>query len=69
MIEFSSPYLIPAIFMFFVLCVGFGIGAIWSNITLCVSAWSSTQHDEHAKAALRWLLLIVPSLIGIFVIL
>jgi Na+/H+ antiporter NhaC len=69
MIEFSSPYLIPIIFMFFVLSVGFGIGAILSEITLVVDAWTNEQHDEHAKRAVRWLLLVIPSLLGIFVIL
>jgi hypothetical protein len=68
-IEFSSPYLIPIIFMFFVLSVGFGIGAIISEVSLYVMEWTSEQRDDHAKRAVRWLLLIVPSLLGIFVIL
>jgi len=57
------------IFLFFLLSVGFGIGAILSEITLVVDAWTQEQHDLHAKRAIRWLLLIIPSLLGIFLIL
>lgn len=61
MIEFHSPYLIPIIFMALVIFVGFGMGNIWSEIYRA----PSNREDNPAG----WLLLIVPSLIGIFLIL
>jgi len=61
MIEFHSPYLIPIIFLFLVFCVAFAIGNVWAEIT--------TGPDKPDASPVRWFLLIVPSLIGIFLIL
>ena len=66
MVEFSAPYLIPLIFLFFLLCIGFGLGNIFSEVMHYDSIKAKTGANPNEA---RWLLLIVPSLLGIFVIL
>ncbi len=63
MVEFSAPYLIPSIFLLFVFCIGFGAGALITEVRLM----TSKQCDSYAE--LKWLLLILPCAIGVFLIL
>lgn len=65
MVVFEAPLLVPLIFLFLVLCVGFAMGAIFTEIRHL----DGTKAGDHNFKEARWLMLIIPSLIGIFLIL
>jgi len=66
MVTLEAPLLIPMIFMALLLAVGFGIGALISEISLIGERKAA---DRDSMGEFRWLLLIIPSLVGIFNIL